>query len=86
VPLRVPPYQVEAAILKLHTRRCCCLEFPPDSDSVVISGDKKGHIAVWNFDQVGQPGVRALTCRCVVAVVGPGAKSGAWYVRGMRSA
>jgi DNA damage-binding protein 2 len=44
---------VEAAILKLHTRRCCCLEFPPESDSIVISGDKKGHIAVWNFDQVG---------------------------------
>lgn len=25
-----PVCQVEAAILKLHTRRCCTLEFPPN--------------------------------------------------------
>ncbi|KAG2438921.1 hypothetical protein HYH02_010716 [Chlamydomonas schloesseri] len=48
----VPRYQVEAAILKIHTRRCCTLEFHPTHDSVVVSGDKKGGIAVWNFDQV----------------------------------
>eukprot|EP00879_Flechtneria_rotunda_P023389 GHRR01024740.1.p1 GENE.GHRR01024740.1~~GHRR01024740.1.p1 ORF type:complete len:280 (+),score=52.77 GHRR01024740.1:95-934(+) len=47
-----PPWQVEAAILKLHSRRVCCLAFPADSDSHVISGDKKGGIAIWNFMRV----------------------------------
>lgn len=27
-----PPWQVEAAILKLHTRRVCCLAFPDNSE------------------------------------------------------
>ncbi|GIL51301.1 hypothetical protein Vafri_7323 [Volvox africanus] len=48
----VPRYQVEAAILKIHSRRCCTLEFHPTNDSIVVSGDKKGGLAVWNFDQV----------------------------------
>ncbi|GIL75418.1 hypothetical protein Vretifemale_5211, partial [Volvox reticuliferus] len=48
----MPPYQVEAAILKIHSRRCCALEFHPTNDSIVVSGDKKGALAVWNFDQV----------------------------------
>ncbi|WIA23508.1 hypothetical protein OEZ85_000248 [Tetradesmus obliquus] len=47
-----PPWQVEAAILKLHSRRVCCLAFPDNSDSHVLSGDKKGQVAVWNFTQV----------------------------------
>ncbi len=52
-PPSCPPWQVEAAILKLHSRRVCCLAFPDDSDCHVISGDKKGGIAIWNFMQVG---------------------------------
>lgn len=44
--------QVDAAILKLHSRRVCCLAVPPSSDSHMLSGDKKGGIAVWNFTQV----------------------------------
>ncbi|MEW5309312.1 MAG: hypothetical protein WDW38_001207 [Sanguina aurantia] len=47
-----PRYQVDAAILKLHTRRCCCLEFHPTHDGIVLSGDKKGHLGIWNFDKV----------------------------------
>ena len=43
---------MEAAIYKLHTRRCCTLEFHPGRDSIVVSGDKKGGIAVWDFDKV----------------------------------
>ena len=58
LPLRSNPLffllflQVEAAIYKLHTRRCCTLEFHPGRDSIVVSGDKKGGIAVWDFDKV----------------------------------
>jgi uncharacterized membrane protein len=48
--------QVDAAILKLHSRRVCCLAVPASSDSHVLSGDKKGGIAIWNFMQVGGVG------------------------------
>lgn len=50
----VPPgrWQVSAAILKVHTRRCCCVEFHPHKDNLVVSGDKKGHIAIWNYEEV----------------------------------
>lgn len=51
-PLHTPS-QVDAAIYKLHTRRCCTLEFHQTNDSIVISGDKKGGIAIWDFDRVG---------------------------------
>jgi hypothetical protein len=47
-----PHTQVDAAILKLHTRRVTSLAFHHTSDAHVISGDKKGGIAVWNFMQV----------------------------------
>ena len=47
--------QVESAILKLHSRRVCCLAFPPlhVHDRFVMSGDKKGGICMWDMDKVG---------------------------------
>ncbi len=35
-------WQVDAAVLKLHSRRCTSLEFHPSKDNLVLSGDKKG--------------------------------------------
>lgn len=37
-------WQVDAAVLKLHSRRCTCLEFHPTRDNIVLSGDKKGQV------------------------------------------
>ena len=37
-------WQVDAAVLKLHSRRCTCLEFHPFKDNLVLSGDKKGQV------------------------------------------
>eukprot|EP00798_Chlamydomonas_sp_ICE-L_P012578 gene12578-15802_t len=48
----LPRYQIEAAIYKLFTRRICCLEFHPHLDHLVIAGDKKGHLGVWNYMKV----------------------------------
>lgn len=45
--LRSRRWQVEAAVLKLHSRRVTCLEFHPHHDHLVLSGDKKGQIAIW---------------------------------------
>jgi DNA damage-binding protein 2 len=52
-PLHCPSWHVESAILKLHARRVCCLEFHPTNDDIVVSGDKRGQVAVWNYQQVG---------------------------------
>lgn len=40
-------------MLKLHSRRVTCVEFHPSHNSLVLSGDKKGQVAVWNLDKVG---------------------------------
>ena len=37
-------WHVDAAVLKLHSRRCTCLEFHPHKDHLVLSGDKKGQV------------------------------------------
>lgn len=39
-------------MLKLHSRRVACLEFHPRHPSLVVSGDKRGQVAVWDFDKV----------------------------------
>ncbi len=44
--------QVSAAILKLHSRRVTALEFHPCKDNIVVSADKKGGIAAWDFAKV----------------------------------
>jgi hypothetical protein len=58
-------WQVDAAILKLHSRRVCCLAVPASSDSHVLSGDKKGGIAVWNFMQVRAKPTRFRAGLCI---------------------
>jgi DNA damage-binding protein 2 len=54
---RPPPpkrriWQVDGAVLKLHARRCTCLEFHPTNDRIVLSGDKFGQVAVWDCERV----------------------------------
>ncbi|EFN53251.1 hypothetical protein CHLNCDRAFT_26064, partial [Chlorella variabilis] len=54
-PPQAPParrWQVDAAVLKLHSRRTTCLEFHPTLDHLVLSGDKRGQIAVWDHHKV----------------------------------
>ena len=52
VPPSPPSYAVDAAVLKLHNRRCTCLEFHPYKDNIVVSGDKSGQIAIWDVSKV----------------------------------
>ena len=54
-PLAPAPPQsltVDAAILRLHTRRVTAIEFPAGSDGVTVSGDKRGVVATWRHDAV----------------------------------
>lgn len=43
-------WEIRSAVLKLHSRRVTCLEFHPTDDKLVLSGDKRGQIAVWDLD------------------------------------
>jgi hypothetical protein len=38
VQLEPKRWQVDAAVLRLHSRRCTCLEFHPSKDNLVLSG------------------------------------------------
>ncbi|KAK9845886.1 hypothetical protein WJX81_005132 [Elliptochloris bilobata] len=65
VQLEPKRWQVDAAVLRLHSRRCTCLEFHPTKDNLVLSGDKKGQVAVWDhikvYERTVYPMHRALT-------------------------
>lgn len=45
-PQHQTDWQVDAAVLRLHSRRCTCLEFHPLRDHLVLSGDKKGQVGL----------------------------------------
>lgn len=53
IPVEAPTqWQVDTAVLRLHSRRCTCLEFHPTRDNIVLSGDKKGQVAIWDHAKV----------------------------------
>ena len=53
IPVQAPTqWQVDTAVLRLHSRRCTCLEFHPTRDTIVLSGDKKGQVAIWDHAKV----------------------------------
>jgi len=45
---------IDAAVLRLHTRRVTAIEFPGASDRTAVSGDKRGGVAVWDFEAVAE--------------------------------
>mmetsp|Transcript_9398 Transcript_9398/g.28271 ORF Transcript_9398/g.28271 Transcript_9398/m.28271 type:complete len:589 (+) Transcript_9398:319-2085(+) len=45
-------WQVDSALLKLFPRRITCLQFHPWRDDVVLAADKKGSVALWDFQKV----------------------------------
>eukprot|EP00967_Tisochrysis_lutea_P028234 scaffold32838_cov16-Tisochrysis_lutea.AAC.1 len=67
--------QVSAAIMKLHTRRVTVLEFHPQRENVVLSADKKGGIAAWDFAKVNE---RTLYSDCHKYLVS-GMKHVSWF-------
>lgn len=51
-PTYIIPNQVDSAIIKLHSRRITCLEFHPTKNNILMSGDKKGQIGIWDYEKV----------------------------------
>uniref|UniRef100_A0A0D3EJF5 DNA damage-binding protein 2 n=1 Tax=Oryza barthii TaxID=65489 RepID=A0A0D3EJF5_9ORYZ len=43
------PNQLECGNIKFHQRRVTCLEFHPTKNNVLLSGDKKGLLGVWDY-------------------------------------
>lgn len=47
-------WRVDCAIMRLHHRRCQSLQFHPTKDDIIVSGDKSGELAIWNFKDVNE--------------------------------
>ncbi|KAL1193126.1 Protein DAMAGED DNA-BINDING 2 [Cardamine amara subsp. amara] len=56
-PKYVIPDQVHCAVIRYHSRRVTCLEFHPTKNNILLSGDKKGQIGVWDFAKVYEKNV-----------------------------
>ncbi|KAI4385576.1 hypothetical protein MLD38_003586 [Melastoma candidum] len=51
-PKYVIPNQVSCAVIRYHSRRVTCLEFHPRMNKILLTGDKKGHLGVWDIGKV----------------------------------
>ncbi|XP_076915269.1 protein DAMAGED DNA-BINDING 2-like isoform X1 [Bidens hawaiensis] len=51
-PAFVIPNEVNCAVIRYHSRRVTCLEFHPTNNNLLLSGDKKGQLGVWDFGKV----------------------------------
>ncbi|KAM0865134.1 hypothetical protein ACQ4PT_043477 [Festuca glaucescens] len=48
-PRFLVPKQLECGNIKFHQRRVTCLEFHPTKNNVLLSGDKKGLLGIWDY-------------------------------------
>ena len=70
--LRFPKagWQVDAAVLKLHSRRVTCLEFHPTRDNLVLSGDKHGQVRKCTRQSYARHlSIKALSARRLQVVI-----------------
>uniref|UniRef100_A0A6N2MI76 Uncharacterized protein n=1 Tax=Salix viminalis TaxID=40686 RepID=A0A6N2MI76_SALVM len=65
-PVYVIPDQVCCAVIRYHSRRVTCLEFHPTKNNILLSGDKKGQVGVWDFDKVHERMVYQNIHTCIV--------------------
>ncbi|XP_044483911.1 protein DAMAGED DNA-BINDING 2 isoform X2 [Mangifera indica] len=70
MPLIKPPYlipdEVNCAVIRYHSRRVTCLEFHPTKNNILLSGDKKGQVGVWDFYKVSEKMVYGNIHTCIV--------------------
>ncbi|CAA2968485.1 DAMAGED DNA-BINDING 2 [Olea europaea subsp. europaea] len=65
-PTVVIPDQVNCAVIRYHSRRVTCLEFHPTNNSLLLSGDKKGQLGVWDFKRVHEKTVYGNIHGCIL--------------------
>ncbi|KAF9620459.1 hypothetical protein IFM89_012636 [Coptis chinensis] len=65
-PAFVVPDQVDCAVIRYHSRRVTCLEFHPTNNHILLSGDKKGQLGVWDYDKVHEKTVYSNIHSCIL--------------------
>ncbi|KAF7833767.1 protein DAMAGED DNA-BINDING 2 [Senna tora] len=65
-PKYVIPDQVNCAVIRYHSRRVTSLEFHPTKNNILLSGDKKGQVGVWDFEKVHERVVYGNIHSCIV--------------------
>ncbi|GMJ15483.1 damaged DNA binding 2 [Hibiscus trionum] len=65
-PAYVIPDQVNCAAIRYHSRRVTCLEFHPTNNHILLSGDKKGQLGVWDFAKVHEKTVYGNIHSCIL--------------------
>ncbi|KAE8732348.1 Protein DAMAGED DNA-BINDING 2 [Hibiscus syriacus] len=65
-PAYLIPDQVNCAAILYHSRRITCLEFHPTNNHILLSGDKKGQLGVWDFDKVHEKTVYGNIHSCIL--------------------
>ncbi|XP_057442272.1 protein DAMAGED DNA-BINDING 2 [Lotus japonicus] len=65
-PKYVIPDQVNCAVIRYHSRRITCLEFHPTKNNIILSGDKKGQLGVWDFVRVHEKVVYGNIHSCLL--------------------
>ncbi|XAR58913.1 hypothetical protein NMG60_11014492 [Bertholletia excelsa] len=65
-PAHVIPDRVSCAVIRYHSRRVTCLEFHPTSNSILLSGDKKGQLGVWDYVKVHEKTVYGNIHGCIL--------------------
>ncbi|KAL2317498.1 hypothetical protein Fmac_031374 [Flemingia macrophylla] len=65
-PKCVIPDQVNCAVIRYHSRRVTCLEFHPTKNNILLSGDKKGQLGVWDYGKVYEKVVYGNVHSCIL--------------------
>ncbi|TMX04317.1 hypothetical protein EJD97_009983 [Solanum chilense] len=65
-PAHVIPDQVYCAVIRYHSRRITCLEFHPTNNNILLSGDKKGQLGIWDFGKVHEKTVYGNIHNCIL--------------------
>ncbi|XP_059290572.1 protein DAMAGED DNA-BINDING 2 isoform X1 [Lycium ferocissimum] len=65
-PAHVIPDQVHCAVIRYHSRRVTCLEFHPTNNNILLSGDKKGQLGIWDFAKVHEKTVYGNIHSCML--------------------
>ncbi|ONH99926.1 hypothetical protein PRUPE_6G058000 [Prunus persica] len=65
-PAFVIPDQVSCAVIRYHSRRVTSLEFHPTKNNILLSGDKKGQLGVWDFVKVHEKIVYGNVHSCIL--------------------
>ncbi|KAF8394928.1 hypothetical protein HHK36_018867 [Tetracentron sinense] len=65
-PAFVIPDQVDCAVIRYHSRRVTCLEFHPTNNNILLSGDKKGQLGIWDYSKVYEKTVYGNIHSCIL--------------------